>query len=510
MLTDGEGHFEFALPKPTDSQATNTNGPYRTYDNSTAPAWFMARKPGYLDDPSGRMQQTASASGGTITIALVPEALIKGRALLNGGEATVGLNVQLLARQTQEGLPRWVHAGSTQANSQGEFRFAELAAGSYKVMTHEMIDNDPVATMPGGQRYGFPPVFFPGVADVAAAGIIEIGAGQTVQADIPLTREPYYPVRIPVVNPQSAGMNITVSSQGHSGPGYSLGYNAETQRIEGLLPNGSYEVEAAAYGQQGATGTVRISVAGAALNAPALTLVPDTSIRLHVSEEFTDQNRNGSSTWSVAGRTFNVHGPRSYLQVRLESADDFRPANGMLRPPRGNPDDEELVMENVQPGRYWLRIDSSRGYVAAATLGGVDLLHQPLVVAPGSGPPVEIRMRDDAAQLSGSVAGISTDSMTASSPMNGVPMQMPLAYVYCVPLPDSAGRYQELGMSSDGKFGSESMTPGVYRILAFKKPKQNLPYRDVEAMKAYESLGSVVHLAAGEKTDVQVPLISNE
>ena len=51
------------------------------------------------------------------------------------------------------------------------------------------------------------------------------------------------------------------------------------------------------------------------------------------------------------------------------------------------------------------------------------------------------------------------------------------------------------------------MTPGTYRVLAFANQQPNLPYRDAEAMRAYESKGQVVHLPAGQKTSVQLQLI---
>jgi hypothetical protein len=51
------------------------------------------------------------------------------------------------------------------------------------------------------------------------------------------------------------------------------------------------------------------------------------------------------------------------------------------------------------------------------------------------------------------------------------------------------------------------MPPGVYRVLAFANQQPNLPYRDAEAMRAYESKGQVVHLSAGQKASVQLQLI---
>jgi hypothetical protein len=170
--------------------------------------------------------------------------------------------------------------------------------------------------------------------------------------------------------------------------------------------------------------------------------------------------------------------------------------------------DDSLVIENIPPGRYWLRLSSSRGYVAAASVGGVDLLYQPLVVGPGSTEPIEITMRDDSAEIEGTVAGVTaqpamTEGMVYSR------LSSPRAWLYCVPLPDSPGQFTQLAVSDEGKFQSQTMAPGIYRLLPFKSPQPDLPYRDAEAMRAYDAKGQVVHLSAGQKTSVHVQIISH-
>ena len=125
------------------------------------------------------------------------------------------------------------------------------------------------------------------------------------------------------------------------------------------------------------------------------------------------------------------------------------------------------------------------------------------MVAVGASTVVDIKMRDDFAEIDGTVTGITTESILAP----GTP-QSPI-FLYCVPLSDGAGQFQQLGASTDGKFMSDRMTPGSYRVLAFRNSQPHLPYRDAEAMKAYESLGPVVHLSPGQKTNVQVQIISS-
>jgi hypothetical protein len=294
--------------------------------------------------------------------------------------------------------------------------------------------------------------------------------------------------------------------QGHRGPGYSLGYNAEKQRVEGLLPHGNYLVEASTFGQNSAFGAVHLSVAGAPAEGPGLTLTPNSSISVHVVEEFTSTDGHGSGTWNVGGRSVTVHGPRLYLQINAETADDFgQPGNASLRPPSGANDDP-LVLENLAPGRYWLRLHSSRGYVAAATMGGVDVLHEPLIVAPGSSTPIEVTMRDDSAELDGTVAGLAAPPAMTESTVSSR-FSPPQAWVYCIPLPDSPGQFEQFGLSPDGKFNSQAMAPGTYRVLASKNQQTNFPYRDAEAMKAFDAKGQVVHLSAGQKTSVQLQII---
>ncbi len=513
MLTDSDGHFEFPLPKVNSDTATAVTfvegKSQRVWSSANAGnrLWLTARKPGFLDDPN-EGSQVEVAAGSEITISLMPEALIKGRVSLSATDAAVGITVQILSRQVQDGLARWMPGVAVRTNSAGEFRFAELLPGAYRLVTHELMDNDPVTTVLGGQLYGYPPVYYPGVADFAAAATIPLTAGQTFQADLSLTRQPYYSVKIPVANAEmNGGMSLNVSVQGHRGPGYSLGYNAGEQRIEGLLPNGNYVVEAATYGPNSASATGSIRVAGAPIEGPTMTLTRNSSLSLDVKEEFSNTGRNDPMSWSDGKHTFSLHGPRTYLQVSVYGADDFaQQRGGSLRPPTG-PNDDSLVLDNLSPGRYWLRLSSSHGYVAAATMGTVDLLHEPLVVGSRSGMPIEIKMRDDTAEIDGTVADVAARQTMSPAFITG--LLPPHAWVYFVPSPDSLGQFQQVGVSDDGRFSSQMMVPGSYRVLAFKNQQPNLPYRDAEAMRAYETKGQVIHLAAGQKATLQLQTISS-
>jgi hypothetical protein len=512
VLTDGEGRFEITLPSTESGSAGGGmifsgghSGRPWPYARHGSAYWFDARKPGFLDDPNGRAH-VAPSSGDDLTITLIPEAIIKGRITLDSGDAPLGVMVQLFSRQVREGLPRWTPSSTVRANSAGEFRFAELEPGSYRLVTQEYMDNDPLTNIPGSQLHGFPPVYYPGGSDFSAASTIELTAGQEFQADISLARQPYYPVKIPVAGAETrGGWNISV--QGQRGPGYRLGQNAAQQAIVGLLPSGIYVVEASTFGQNSVSGSVSIRVNGAAIDGPALTLVPKSSVRLDVREEFTDTSSNTSASWNDGKHTFSLHGPRTYLQATVESADDLeQPRFGSIRPPTGSNDDS-LVIEDLSPGRYWLRLHTSRGYIASATQGSTDLLRQPLKIDSSTATPIEVRVRDDVAELDGTVATLALQSATA--PGDGS-AEAAAVWIYLVPLPGGSGEFREITTSSGSEFTSPRMAPGDYRVLAFSTAQPHLAYRDAEAMKAYESKGPVVHLTAGQKTTVQVETILSE
>jgi hypothetical protein len=516
MLTDSEGHFEFTPPEVSYDNSGSSFTGSRVYGfssggNAGKTLSLMARKPGFLNDPN-QDQQTEASAGSPLTIALLPEALIKGRISISPNDAAVGINVQLVLRHFQEGRASWTAGPTTQTNSNGEFRFAELLPGAYKLVTHELMDTDPVSLVPDRQRYGFPPVCYPGIDDFASAPIIQLSAGQRFVADLSLVRKPYYSVRLPVANASAnTGLNITVLVQGHRGPGYSLGYNAPEHRIEGLLPSGTYLVEGTSYGPDAASGSVDIVVAGAPSEGPAMALTRDSSIDVHVTEEFLSQTLvQSSASWSNGTHTFAVHGPRLYLEVAVEAVDDFEPQKiAAVRPPT-KANDDSLVLENLAPGRYWLRLTSSRGYVASATMDTLDLLHEPFVVGPGSIGPIEITVRDDGAEIEGTVAGgTAARAMSSASPSASPMVSEAMAYVYCIPEPDSPGQFQQIQVSADGKFTSQMMAPGSYRVLAFSRRQPNLPYRDVDAMRDYDTKGQVIHLVAGQKESLQLHVFSS-
>jgi hypothetical protein len=521
-MTDDRGHFEFRLPQ---SEAKEGGGFVSTSDlraletsqrqnaKSIRPTALMARKTGFLSGNNGRDDEIQiGPAQQDLTLSLVPEAHIVGQVNIPGSDGSDRIEVGLYRRVVQEGRAHWDQAGTLTSRSHGEFRFAELPAGSYKLFTLELLDPDPLTSNPRGQLFGYPPVYYPAASDFATAAVIQLSPGETFQATLSPARREYYPVKLAFTNATASGpTGIQVWPQGHAGPGYSLGYNPRDESIEGLLPNGIYTVQATTYGPSAMTGISNITVGGAAVSGPAVTLVPSSSITVTVKEEFQHSESQPARTMTVGNSEPFTENPRrpGYLQVTLLPSEEFRSApSASLRPPAG-PDDDSLIIENVQPGRYRVHVDTSIGFPSSITSGGTDLQRQLLVVGlGGSPPPIEITVRDDGAEVEGTIEGMTGTDIRQAILTFGSQRSELLASIYFLPIAESGGQFRLTWVSPDGKFQLQQLPPGEYRVLAFDRQQPDLEYASDDVVRQYASKARVIRVVAGQKEQLRLPLIA--
>jgi hypothetical protein len=140
-----------------------------------------------------------------------------------------------------------------------------------------------------------------------------------------------------------------------------------------------------------------------------------------------------------------------------------------------------------------------RGYVASATSAGVDLLLNPLVVGPGGSAPIDITLRDDTAEIHGTIEDTEPEKNKVSTSIA----------VYCIPLPDSPGTLvqgQTMSSQNDETFSCPSLAPGTYRVLAFEHPQPEFEYRNPEAMRPFESKGPTIRVSGNQKESTRIPL----
>jgi hypothetical protein len=527
-LTDDQGRFEFALPEATspvpDSMGNTTysiNGlDYIGASYANFPWMLAARKPGFLglDQRTRVWENIPVVEGKDVTVTLVPEARIVGRVVLPTSNASDRIRVDLYHRHIIQGRSQWAWEKDAAARSNGEFRFADLEAGTYKLLTGELMDRDPLTVDPRGPIFGYPPVYFPNALDFQSAGEIQLTAGATFQAELSPVRQPYYPVKVPVTNgPTDNELMVSVSVHGRKGPGFELGYNTREQRIEGSLPNGTYVVEALSQVEMAATGSTTITVRDAALEAPPMTLVSTGSVHIEAKLEFKPDSetsaRNENVNENIPGEAQpSVQGRGQNFSVMLEPADELMHPEMPNGPSEVAQNGDAMVFGHVPPGRYWVRVNASRGFAATVTSGEVDLLRRPLTVGPGSNLKVHVTLREDGGEISGSVEGGSgltpEDQRPAAISFTGRFLPKTGTHIYCIPLPESTGQFREGTAQPDGKFSLQQIPPGSYRVLAFDRQKLDLEYNNAEAMRAYERKGQVVRLSASQKENITLQVIS--
>jgi hypothetical protein len=502
-LTDDRGGFEFKfppqVPEPKEEQTgTPDAAAFRARQlrmmQNARPATFYARKPGYLQNARNQFDGRASANQSEILIYLDPEALVIGHVNLPGAEGDLRIRTDLYRRAIREGQEHWELARSFTTWADGEFRFCDLSPGTYKVGTGEQLDRDPLIFTPGGQLFGFPPIFYPGASDFSAAAPIQLSAGATFQASLAPARQEYYPVKFPVINAGDGGsMSIRIYPLGRPGPGYSLGYNSVEQLIQGTLPDGNYTLQANTQGQPGSTGFLNFSVHGGPLEGPAINLVPNTSLAVTLREEF----NSGQSVFVEDPVTNDDVTPKAApqrrvnVQVMLMPSEEFGSAETALSEPVQGTREHALVIPNVRPGRYRVHLQTAVGYAAAIVSGGNNLQRQPLVIGlGGASSPIEITLRDDGAEVDGKVEDATE------------------GHVYFLPVGEGSGEFREANSTLDGSFALSQLTPGTYCVLAFDSPQNELAYADAEAMRKLESKGQVIHLETGQKEHLHLKIIS--
>jgi hypothetical protein len=520
-LTDDRGHFEFKFPpqEPAPQENVSASDVVRPFDARRfqslvrlRPTEFLARKPGFLENTNNPSNGRIAPNQSEITLYLDPESLIVGHVNIPGSEGDLRIRLELYRREVSEGREHWVPAGFFTSWADGEFRFSSLVHGTYKLFTHELPDRDPLNTAPAGQLFGFPPVFYPNASDLSAASLIQLAPGATFQANLSVTRREYYPVKIPVANAAAGlALNIRVYPLGHPGPGYSLGYNQAEEQILGSLPDGSYTLKADANpnSQPGSTGILNFSVHGAALEMPPLNLIPNSPLTVNVREQLSSgQSAFEEGPEELAGESTNGTQLRpahtANVQVTLTPLEDFEVGGGGTSQPMEGTREHTLVIPNVRPGRYRVHAESGVGYVGSMLSGGTDLVREPLEVGMGgSSSPIELTLRDDGAEVTGTVEDPANPKQTRDQSDEA----RSESHIYFLPVAGSSGQFRECTSAPDGTFSEEQLPPGSYLVVAFERQHDELASANQETLGKLEPQGQVIHVNAGQKERLRMKII---
>jgi hypothetical protein len=493
-MTNDQGGFELAIssnPTPVHGDMSNSN---RTAHIARLPGprTLLARKPGFLQPSRSTGIVRVPGKSSDVTIYLVPEALIVGHVEIPGEQDEIRIPCELYRRETIDGREDWRPADRFTTWLDGEFRFSNLQAGTYKLITNEQLDRSSQMSVPGAQLFGFPPIYYPNTTDFSLAGPITVRAGETAQVNLTVARRAYYPVRIRVLNaPTGRPMNLSVYPLGHRSPGWSLGYNPTEQTVEGTLPDGTYTLEADAL--QESSGITNFTVRGSPSLGASVQLVPNTSITVNIHEEFQSKESDAA---------IGMYGPNEqetvfHAQVALSPLEEMQGiGNAGAVPVRGS-QGRVLTLPNVRPGSYKVSVIAAAGYASSVESGGVNLLKQPLVVGLGDGkPPIEITLRDDGGQVSGTVHFDESSEENANAPFSH--------YVYLLPAEAYGAQLRQSATWHGNTFHVDQIAPGSYLVIVFDQPQNDLPYGSDEALQPLLNEGKMIEVNAGQKVSVDL------
>lgn len=160
---------------------------------------FARQEFGETDLNSGRGTVVETGPGlatGNLVFRLIPPVAIAGRLVDDLGEAASGVQVQAFRVYMEEGKPHLAHVGQTQSDDLGEYRIADLTAGSYYVAASGYPwYSDPatalklpaeLTTSHEMARRTYLTAYFPDGADASSAAPLRVAAGEEARADMML------------------------------------------------------------------------------------------------------------------------------------------------------------------------------------------------------------------------------------------------------------------------------------------------------------------------------------
>jgi hypothetical protein len=429
-----------------------------------------------------------------LTFRITPLAGITGHITLSTADPADRIQVQVLTRQFHNGRASWIVAGTARTRSDGSFRIADLAPGSYMVSTLASLDRPGSAANNRAPIWGYPSMYYPGVTDVASAGLLTLAAGQQAEADLTLVRQQFFPVTALVRSGSDTPANFEILDSGGRTTGLSANWDRREGLVHAAVPNGTWTMELHAFGRLMQWGSTTFQVNGAPVTF-AIGMSPVPRIPVFIRREFLASS-DGSQQPVSSGPGMNL---------TLDPADAMGSGRmgGALNHSDGSSGSEWDLLVN-EPGRYWVQAQPfPPTYISSITSGGTDLASNPLVVIPGSTPsPIEVTLRNDAGTITGQIA-----NQTANAPgSSSTPGEQPRVWIYAIPLFSTSGNLPEGSLQSSGQFTIPNVAPGSYRVVACDAP-QEIDFHSTEGLAAWAGKGQTVTVDPGGTASVELDIV---
>jgi Carboxypeptidase regulatory-like domain len=481
---------------------TGPDGRFQLSGVPQGQAFITAEKPGFFDEqslhPGSYAPQNAAVNVGPGTnefhLQLTPEAKIRGRVLDPDGEPIEGLQVQLVTREISEGRKQLQMGMIANTDESGTYWIEGLRPGQYFLRTIAHPVFSAFGVLP---RSAYPPQYYPNSPDLASAQSLELKPGQEAEADFTLHPTATSIISGIVAGALQSGLSISYQgADGQDGSGNYFRFDPRTGRFAlGMVPSGSWTLRFTSNDGKGNMyyAEQAVEVNGSDISGLQVSLQPSSAIPVIVNRAPVTASapQNASSPPADQARAIAPlpldKGPG--VQVQLLPTNDASNERFYAAPRTGD-SQGALFLEGVHPGNYKVVVQTfGPQCVESVSAGNIDLMHNDLLISPGSQPPpITVSLQNDCATVTGTVR-----SENQNAP----------AFVLLVP--DSAPAEPKLvPFQVNQNFAFESLSPGTYRLWAFSNVAE-LEYANPDALRDYP--GQQVNLGPNQKATVNLELI---
>lgn len=472
MITSDDGHFEFANLHA---------GKYS----------LVGAKRGYIGAAYDEHEQfsTAIVTGAgvdteSLTLRLVPTAVVTGHVFDEFGEPARGAAVTLWRDDHSSGVSRTVRAAADGSDDQGAFEFAPLNAGIYFVSAtakpwyavhppsiRQTGTPDAPSAVDRSLDVVYLPTYYAGATEVEDASPILIRGGDHFDLDLHLTPVPALHVLLRVPPPENG--------QGFEMPTlFKRDFDGPQQAIQPEV-------------QMPAPGVVEITAAPGKyeLRMPPRNNEPGQSSEVEITQDNQELDTSAGQVLSSISAKIQVIGETAFppqMAFALRNAQHRIVARGEMNPAH------EVTFADVVPGNYQVVVGAaSRAYsVISMTVNGSQVSGHSLTVPAGANLALSLA-------VAGGTADINGIALRAGKGAAG-------AMVVLVPTNPEANRelFRRDQSDLDGTFTFRSVIPGTYTAIAIENG-WDLDWSKPAVLLGYAARGQNI-LVGGPRTAIQL------
>jgi hypothetical protein len=476
--TDFNGRFVFQGVAPGRYRLRVTKGGFirQEYPRSAmgAPGFPIDLAPGQeLRNIVFRLDPAPTMSGVIRDDANAPVANVVVQALRRGYDARGNRTLSLTA--------------SAKTDDRGAYRIYWLDPGEYFVSAMPSPPPQNVATA------RFPavvsPTYFPGFPAVDDAKPVRLELGRDANGiDFRLTQQIIGPVQGAAISLATGRFTVAAITlaAAEDAAGVARFQTRSTNTVQGFSRN-NYSIPSVAPGSYILSAVSENEQASKRILVKASGLVADLELGPGVVVRGRLEIASNTATDLRASR------------VLLEEVDTALPSPAPVTVAL----DGSFVVPAVQPGYYSVNVVSLPGdlYVRTVSFAGLNVLEKPMALAYGSGDSgqLSIQIATDGGRLAGAVYD-GNNALFAGAQVTLVPEgsnRMRLDH------------YRAAVSGPDGAFTIPGIVPGDYRLFAWENLEPNA-YLNVEFMRSYLDLGTLLRVDPGQTRSVPLRLIPSE